>query len=486
MNLLSTNKASKNVANSPKPRLGQRLTWLEGIRMFAALLILVYHYQLLFSDYAFAPQPTGIAANLARLWQASQRFGMGWGAVGSLPGWFGYQFVDVFVLISGFSLVLSLKGQPLQVGRFLKQRLLRILWPFWVIAWLSYPVLCAIGFATNTYIPRPWNAFAGMSFPLLYEYGGHLLLSTSGPWWFLPLIMSFAAMFPVLWHLKGRWGIRNVLWVTILVTLGYRALAVYGLGGHPTYVMFATSAGWQPFVPFIAKLGTFAMGMWAAICYLAGRGPLWWTLSRSLAIGIPVYAVGFICQFYTWGWIIADSLIAIGLSLICMAVFRGLTDRLPLGKIFKYLGRHSYSYFLIHNFVIDRLIRLVIRDDLSAYYFYLPIAVVGTFGLAIAVDAVTPKIENWVTHLWQRGDRYLSRSQMAQNLAFTWHPSVGETVNYGGSADWEVLQIEEVTHRSEQYQHVYRICQIQRGSQTLWVNQQDLYPLAQGQRSSIR
>jgi hypothetical protein len=70
----------------------QRLAWIEGIRIFAAVLILVYHYQLLFTDYAFAPQPTGLGDNLTRLWAASGKLGSGWARWASLPGWFGYQF----------------------------------------------------------------------------------------------------------------------------------------------------------------------------------------------------------------------------------------------------------------------------------------------------------------------------------------------------------------------------------------------------------
>jgi peptidoglycan/LPS O-acetylase OafA/YrhL len=404
---------------------GQRLTWLEGIRITAAVLILIYHYQLLFTDYAFAPQPTGLIENWQRLWLASGHLGSGLARWSSLPGWFGYQFVDVFVLISGFSLVLSLKGQPLKVWSFLQQRLLRILRPFWTIAWLSYPILWMIGRATHSYIPSIWNGFAGISFPLLYEYSGQLLLSTSGPWWFVPLIMSFAAVFPVLWKLQARWGMVNLLRLTTIVTLLYRTLAVYGLGGHPTYVMFATPSGWQPFVPFVAKLSTFVIGMWVATSYQQFRGPLWWSNRRSLQLGLPIYAIGFICQFYTWGWIVADGLIAIGLSLICMVIFRTLADQFALGKVFKYLGKHSYSYFLVHNFVIDRLVRLVIKDDLSVYYFYLPIAVVGTFAIAIGVDALTPKLTVIGQQLIRRADQALIRDyrfRRRQEKLSSWQP----------------------------------------------------------------
>jgi peptidoglycan/LPS O-acetylase OafA/YrhL len=471
-----------NQAKIPKSHpKSQRLAWLEGLRIFAAIAILLYHYQLLFTDYAFTPQPIGFGANLVQMGAASAKLGAGLGPWLSLPIWFGYQFVDVFVLISGLSLVLSLKGQPLQTGIFLKKRIWRILLPFWTVAWLSYPVLWTIGKCTDTYIPDAWHTFAVGTFPLLFEYSGRLLLSTSGPWWFMPLIISFAAIFPLLWALMQRWGARNLLFVTTGVTLLYRALAVYVLGGHPTYTIVAAAAGWQPFVPFIAKLGTFAIGMWVATRYQQLQGPLLWPTGKALKIGLPIYAIGFVCQFYQWGWIVADELIAIGLSLCGMVICRWLSDRLNLGKWLTWLGRHSYSYFLIHNFVIDRLIRLVVKNDLNAYYRYLPIALGSTLLLAIIVDRLTPLVETLMRHSWAWCDRRLSQVASPINPVDDWQPQSGDRVYYQESPlavpqPWVIRQVKRVEHEYQNYREILHLCQIENGRKTLWVNQQTLRP----------
>lgn len=103
----------------------------------------------------------------------------------------------------------------------------------------------------------------------------------------------------------------------------------------------------------------------------------------------------------------ADELNAIGLSLVCMVVFRFLADRLQLAKTLAGLGKHSYSYFLIHNFVVDRLIRLVVKEDLVAYYRYLPLALILTLVLAIFVDQLTPQVEKAMRSGWTWCDRVL-------------------------------------------------------------------------------
>lgn len=449
----------------------QRLAWLEGIRIFAAVLLLLYHAQLLFTGYAYTPQPTGLLDNLQRLTHPAATL-VDWNPTFwllSIPTWFGFQFVDVFILISGFSLVLSLKGKPLEVSSFLKRRLLRILWPLWTIAWLSYPVLWAIGMATSTYTPHPWHIFAGSTFPLLFDYGGQLLLHTSGPWWFVPLILSFALLFPFLWHLLQRWGAFNLLLVSVVLTLSYRALAVYQFGGHPTYIILDTPTDWQPFLPFLAKLSTFVLGMVVGQSYCLGKGPVFWQQRRALLIGSLVYTAGFICQFYQVGWVFVDLLLPIGLTLCCMVFFRFLTRFRWTKPLLVWLGAHSYSYFLIHNFVVDRTIKLVIQDNFSLYVLLLPVMVVGTLVLALLADYASPLIQRFVVGLLQDLDYVLTRTPAPQRRA--WSPQVEDKVLYRGKAGWTVLKVEKLLDERE-----FFLCQVSDGQRSLWVNEDDLEP----------
>ncbi|MBD2102739.1 acyltransferase [Leptolyngbya sp. FACHB-261] len=396
---------------APRILKSVRLAWLEGIRGFAVILILLYHSQLLFTDYAFTPKPTGLSDNLEQLRMASDYLGAGFHAWLSIPGWFGFQFVDVFVLISGFSLALSLQTKPLPPIAFLKQRLMRLLRPFWTVAWLAYPILWLIGTLTNSYSPDAWHSFAGITFPLSTDYRGSLLLPTSGSWWFMPLIFSFTLLFPWLWKLLHRWGLYNLLLASTLLTLAYRLLAVYCLGGHPTYVLIDTPAAEQPFQLFLAKLSTFVLSMTVAHRYCQGKGPLFWSQPQAFVVGLVLYSLGFVGQFSRLGWVVAELLLPLGLTLLCMVVTRLLCKWSPLQHFMRWLGGHSYSYFLIHNFVVDRTLNLVVRGELELYYQLLPVMVLVTLALAVLADRLKPLLKRSSVTLIRHIDNYFSRSE---------------------------------------------------------------------------
>ncbi|MBM0743170.1 acyltransferase [Phormidium sp. CLA17] len=449
----------------------QRLAWLEGIRILAVVMLLLYYAQMGFTGSAYTPQPTGLDSNMRHLATAMSTFPKQ-GALPyflSLPSWFGFQFVDVFVLISGFSLVLSLKEKPLNVGIFLKRRLAQVLFPFWAVAWLSFPLLWAIAMAFKTAFPNPWYVFAGISFPLVYDYNGKMLMATSGSWWFVSLIFSFAILFPFLWQLLQRWGAANLVIVCVLLTLGYRAIAVYILGGHPSYVIWDTPAGWQPFALFLSKLGTFVIGISVGNSYLKDEGPVYWGSPHALTIGAVVYIAGFICQFYTWGWIFADLLLSIGLSLGCMVMCRILAGQRQIASFFIAMGGYSYTFFLMHGLVVDRILQLVVQGDATRYAVMLPIMIGSTLILAVLTVYTSPLIQRIALGLLRDVDYVLTTSPSLQRRFK--EPQVGDEVCYRSEAGWIVLKVEKLLDEQE-----FFLCQVSDGRRSLWVNEDDLKP----------
>jgi len=449
-----------------------RLAWLEGIRFLAVLLLLLYHAQLLFTNDAYTPQPTGLLNNLQQLFASNDSaLDHGWlSRVITMPAWFGFQFVDGFVLISGFCLTLSLRHQTSPDARdFLKQRFLRLLMPLWTVAALSYLMLWAIATATHTDAPLLWHVFAGATFPLLFSFSGEHLLYTSAAWWHLPLMISFALVSPFLWYLLHRWGARNLLIVSLLVTLLYRLLAVYPFGGQPTYVVAQSFGAWEPFLVFLSKLSTFVVGMLVGKAYCDGGGPVFWKPRRALMVGVPIYALGFVCQFYRPGWVVADLLVPIGLMLICMVLFRAIAHLPWMEPLMRQCGSYSYSYFLIYGIVVDRTMELVIQSDAGRYWLLLPVMLLGALILAAIVDYVRPGLQRFVVGVLRDIDYVLTRHPVLRQR--DWNPQVGESVFYQGDSGWMVVKIEKLLDERE-----FFLCKVSNGARSLWVNEDDLEP----------
>jgi peptidoglycan/LPS O-acetylase OafA/YrhL len=393
-------KADSNV----NPQTG-RLVWIEVLRMLAAIGVLLYHAQMWFSNYAFSPQAIGWSASWQWLQDVKPLTGLG-GL--SVPIWFGFQAVDFFVLLSGFSLMVSLKGKSLDLVPFWQSRILRLLWPFWTVAWCLYPALWLVGHLTHSYSPDPWHTFSGATFPLTFDYLGTPLLMTSGPWWFMALILSLSVVFPWLWHCLQRWGVRRFLLMSLLVTVLFRLLAVYYFGGHPIYSILTTPALEQPFKLFVSKLSTFAVGMVVGQAYLQGKGPIFWNPVLAWGLEALTYGVGTVLQFYQWGWVVCDLLTPIGLALLGMVLFRPL-DRLPfLRPVLLALGRASYTFYLLHDATMGRVILLYIQGDGDRYRLLLPIMVGVTLLLALGIDRLTPWVKRGCLYGLQQLDRRLT------------------------------------------------------------------------------
>jgi len=456
-----------------KAERSQRLAWLDGVRILSVVMLLLYHAQLRFTGYAYTPQPTGLPDNLTQLITVTEELpGQGsWMQLLALPAWFGFQFVDLLVLVSGFSLVISLQNRPFETGKFLQRRFHRILWPFWTVAWLAVPVLWAIATATGSRLPEPWYLFAGITYPLTYSYDSDLLVGTSGPWWLMSLVLSFSLAFPFLWQLMRRWGSINLLVVSVVLTASYRALAIYGLGGHPTSVIWDSAAGWHPFALFLSKLSTFVVGMAVGLAFIHRRGPIYWPVRRALLTGGVIYALGFICQFYLWGWVLSDLLLPVGLGLCVLVGVRALASQPIVATAMLALGSYTYTYFLLHGIVTDRVLQLIVQGDPLRYVLMLPVMVVGTFILAMLVDYISPLIRRIVVGLIRDLDYVLATTPALPPKL--WDPRVGDQVCYRGETGWTVTKVEKLLDERE-----FFLCQVSNGRRSLWANEHDLEPAA--------
>ncbi len=451
----------------PKAPHPPRLAWIEGIRCLGAPLLLLYYIQVTFTGSAYTPQPEGVMANLHQLLSVSGIYWHSWYLVSiSILGWFGFQMVGVFVLISGFSLTLGLQTRRLRVGEFLQQRLQRLLWPLWAVLWLTYPFFSSLTRAFPDSIPSRPGVITTVGFPLLVD--GDSTFPGRGLWWLVWLSLSYSLLFPWLHHLMRRWGPATFMVAGLVVTLAYRALALYPLAGHPSYVDFATPGGPGPFLNFAAQLSTFTTGMGIAQIYSHGRGPLFWSPGRALGSGLVLYGAGFISQFYTWGWLWDDLLVPPGLLLLLMVFSRTLVHlSAPLAQLFLKLGPYTYTYILLGVLILDSVLTFIVQERPWLYPQLLFSFLGGTLGLAIVVDYTRPTLRRMIMGVIRDLDYLLQRSPVSPRPS--WYPRPGDKVRYQDQGGWTILKVEKLLDGRELY-----LCQVSNGKYTIWLNEGDL------------
>jgi peptidoglycan/LPS O-acetylase OafA/YrhL len=249
--------------------------------------------------------------------------------------------VQVFFVLSGFVIALSLSQKPLTYSRaanFILRRQIRLDLPYFVamagLVWLH----AAFG--------RGWPDFKIVALNLVYVHnlvGAPQLLGVA---WTLCLEIQFYAAFIVVLAL-GRW-------------LGKPREAVAMLSVHLVWISALVSC-------FLVQIGTppqlYALGThsWfyfaaGALCLWAWRGhaPLW-------TLGIVVFGMNLSAlwaffsreaSFVSASFEGIETAVVITL-LLFIAAQRGWIETLSLGKIGQGLGRISYSLYLTHAFSIE-------------------------------------------------------------------------------------------------------------------------------------
>lgn len=297
-------------------------------------------------------------------------------------GWFGWQGVHVFVVISGFTLTyarLTKGGGETWRGWWLR-RAARILPTYWLIALTGFLLVLLLDrlvpAANNpaTASDHLWRLAADLTFLRNLSYKT-MLADPNSALWFIGLTISFYLAFPLLYAFISEHRHRRSLIIFLLCAVAaefvYRALAIYALDGVPVgyghgFLKFfgrvpraadEVAQGfafqlWAPFGIFISRVGEYALGMVAAVRLAddSGRFDRLLVNPWSALAGLAVW-LGGNALLYTgrWGWVVADFVIAAGLIvwLVNLAEFA----RVRAARLFSgisWLGVWSYYLFLTH------------------------------------------------------------------------------------------------------------------------------------------
>jgi peptidoglycan/LPS O-acetylase OafA/YrhL len=301
---------------------GERLPGLDVLRGLAALAVVLFHFTTRFSMIFGHPAPPP--------------FFVPWGQRG----------VEVFFVISGFAIQLSLESEP-SPREFVVARALRLYPTFWASLAITLAVVWSFGLPERGVSVR--DAFLNLTM--------------------IPASLGAHAADAVYWTLERE--LRFYGLVLLLLALGLRRYAMHAL--LFTVLLQAASAvtDWVPHaLRDLGNLGFAHLMASGMLIARARRAPSAWTYVLLALTVLSSRLLGFLPFAYGAG--------AIVLVWLAGKPFRSVAAVRPL----VFLGQISYSLFLVHQYVGYVLMRALYARGAS------PIAAITAAvatGLVLAV-----------------------------------------------------------------------------------------------------
>lgn len=301
----------------------QRFVLIDALRAFAALWVAVHH--LYYRNVALSgahPLPEPVHTLFRQ-------------------GWLG---VSVFFVLSGFVIMHSLRSAtitPRYIGRFALRRSLRLDPPYWLaLAGMIVLNLVSSALSNETSIPPP---------PRVANVVAHLF---------------YAQRFFGFDHIVG------VFW-TLCYEIQFYLLLVAGLGlstrlgKNGRYIVFGLlwafcmccAVEWIPLTHALSfsRWPLFFLGALVYWAFIEKSVPIW----LACAIGALTIAP------FVWrldeAWLLEVGVALATATLIGVGARRGFLATLSLGPVVQFLGRISYSIYLLHMVVGSRAVHLVMR-----------------------------------------------------------------------------------------------------------------------------
>ncbi|VXD22846.1 conserved membrane hypothetical protein [Planktothrix serta PCC 8927] len=289
-------------------------------------------------------------------------------------GWFGWQGVHIFIVLSGLGLAYSCAKQPQTfswVDWFIR-RMRRVLPVYWIAVIFSFPLLAyltTLNFAVTRTI---------LDFFLLTNVFEDFRGEATGAFWYIPFIIGAYLLFPILYNRFQKYstwqGYSIILLITIAIEFIYRGIAIYYLDGLPIahtdkfLDIFPTTVkalnhypDWffgffqrrSPFGFILARIGEFTLGMVAGLV-LAKNSNLFHKIIINPYMGWLGFLIwlGGQSLLYSglWGWIFTDFVIALGMILWIINLADFTHKKIPLlFKAVSLIGIWSYYIYLTHQ-----------------------------------------------------------------------------------------------------------------------------------------
>ena len=310
----------------PTP-FANRILPLEGLRGFAASLVFLVHFGALFGKYAQGAP-----------WYAP----FGWMAS------FGHAGVDLFFILSGYLICGIVMKPTFEFVPFVTARVRR-LYPAFLAVFAIYLAL-SLAVPSRSRVPESPSAAAGYLLSNLLMLPGMLPIkamitvawSLSYEWFFylaLPLVVALLNL------RKWRWGLRTLFFS--IASAAWVVTAVLGKQNLGRFAMFGAGILLWELRKRVPNLPAQRIGGLAAMVLLVANLLAIGAYSRHPA---PQLVLTVLSAFYV------PSLFISGAFFTLYAAFGdGWLSRMFSWSGLRYVGKISYSYYLIHGITLAAL-----------------------------------------------------------------------------------------------------------------------------------
>lgn len=248
--------------------------------------------------------------------------------VNILFSYFGHYGVQLFIMVSGYGLVLSMMNRSRSWGAFVLDRLKK-LYPLLLTAVIVYFFECVL-VEGRTLSPFEKTEL-GYKLLFIHTLLPNSGLSVNGPWWFFGLIFQLYLLFPLLYHCMKKWGWK-AFWIVMAISYGLIFLFCEYIHLYQGELLMQNAPGHLP---------EFCFGMMLA--FSKDKNLHWgWLLLALLLFVWGNFAPG----FYPFTFL--------SVCVIAAFAYQGLKS-LPfkkrwLSRPLAYFGSVSMTLFAVHGF----------------------------------------------------------------------------------------------------------------------------------------
>ena len=279
----------------------------------------------------------------------------------ALFSFFGHYGVQVFIFLSAYGLAKSHWNDGSSWTSFMWSRIKKF-YPMFAAAVVLWAMLVTFSQGTSWFVhdagPELLMMFAGLT-SIIPGMG----LPPIGPWWFMPFIMQFYAIWPILRKLTKRFG-----WHGLLV------LAIIGL--------LVTQGTRAALMPYGIRLTETPLGRMRILCFgiFAAHYPIRITHKiAALAVLLVIFGNVYFPLF---------PLASISAAVFAVWAYTNLRNSLRNSRFLEVMGNYSLSMFLINGIVRAPFVRFA---STSARQLLLAvISFVITVGFSVLLQEFAP------------------------------------------------------------------------------------------------